>query len=136
MMGPHKNLKVWNKGMYFVTELYRSTAHFPSSEVYGLVSQMRRAAVSITSNIAEGYGRNSVGDLVHFLHISLGSSNEIDTQLLVSYNLGYLSQEEFALLDSINDEINKMLRSLIFTKTNPTTEGNLKTSQPNNLKTS
>ena len=107
MMGPHKNLTVWVKGIEFVTELYKCTNHFPQSEVYGLVSQMRRAAVSITSNIAEGYGRNSVTDLIHFLHISLGSSNEIDTQILVSYNLGYLSNVEFQKLDNMNDEINK-----------------------------
>ena len=123
MMGPHKNLVVWIKGMDFVTELYKCTSHFPHSEIYGLVSQMRRAAVSITSNIAEGYGRNSIGDLIHFLHISLGSSNEIDTQILVSYNLGYLSIDEFQKLDNMNDEINKMLRSLIYVKSNPAAGG-------------
>ena len=116
MMGPHKNLNVWNKSMDFVTEIYRSTSNFPESEIYGLVSQMRRAAVSITSNIAEGYGRNTIGDLLHFLHMSLGSSNELDTQILVSFNLGYLTKEEYEQLDRMNDEINKMLRSLIFVK--------------------
>ena len=115
-MGPHKNLNVWNKSMDFVTEIYRSTSNFPQSEIYGLVSQMRRAAVSITSNIAEGYGRNTIGDLLHFLHMSLGSSNELDTQILVSFNLGYLTKEEYEQLDRMNDEINKMLRSLIFVK--------------------
>lgn len=116
MMGPHKNLNVWNKSMDFVTEIYRSTSNFPQSEIYGLVSQMRRAAVSITSNIAEGYGRNTIGDLLHFLHMSLGSSNELDTQILVSFNLGYLTKEEYEQLERMNDEINKMLRSLIFVK--------------------
>ena len=116
MMEPHKNLNVWNKSMDFVTEIYRSTSNFPQSEIYGLVSQMRRAAVSITSNIAEGYGRNTIGDLLHFLHMSLGSSNELDTQILVSFNLGYLTKEEYEQLDRMNDEINKMLRSLIFVK--------------------
>ena len=116
MMGPHKNLNVWNKSMDFVTEIYRSTSNFPQSEIYGLVSQMRRAAVSITSNIAEGYGRNTIGDFLHFLHMSLGSSNELDTQILVSFNLGYLTKEEYEQLDRMNDEINKMLRSLIFVK--------------------
>lgn len=128
MMGPHKNLLVWIKGMEFVTEIYRCTNHYPQSEIYGLVSQMRRAAVSITSNIAEGYGRSSFGDLIHFLHISLGSSNEIDTQILVSYNLGLLSFEEFTKLDNMNDEINKMLRSLIYVKSKSDPGGNLKTS--------
>ena len=116
MMGPHKNLNVWNKSMDFVTEIYRSTSNFPQSEIYGLVSQMRRAAVSIISNIAEGYGRNTIGDLLHFLHMSLGSSNELDTQILVSFNLGYLTKEEYEQLERMNDEINKMLRSLIFVK--------------------
>ena len=116
MMGPHKNLHVWTKSMDFVTYIYRSTSNFPQSEIYGLVSQMRRAAVSITSNIAEGYGRNTIGDLLHFLHMSLGSSNELDTQILVSFNLGYLTKEEYEQLDRMNDEINKMLRSLIFVK--------------------
>ena len=102
--------------MDFVTEIYRSTSNFPQSEIYGLVSQMRRAAVSITSNIAEGDGRNTIGDLLHFLHMSLGSSNELDTQILVSFNLGYLTKEEYEQLDRMNDEINKMLRSLIFVK--------------------
>ena len=102
--------------MDFVAEIYRSTSNFPQSEIYGLVSQMRRAAVSITSNIAEGYGRNTIGDLLHFLHMSLGSSNELDTQILVSFNLGYLTKEEYEQLDRMNDEINKMLRSLIFVK--------------------
>ena len=122
MLGPHKNLKVWQKGIEFTTLLYGCTSHYPQSELFGLVSQMRRAAVSITSNIAEGYGRSSVTDLIHFLHISLGSSNELDTQLQISYNLGFLSLSEFNELDKMNDEINKMLRSLIFSKTNPSGE--------------
>ena len=69
MMGPHKNLKVWQSGMDFVTEIYQLTAGFPTSEIYGLVSQMRRAAVSITANIAEGYGRSSNQEVIHFLQI-------------------------------------------------------------------
>lgn len=117
MLGPHRNLLVWQRSIEFVTELYRATGSFPQSEIFGLVSQMRRAAVSITSNIAEGYGRNSMMDLVHFLHISLGSSNELDTQILVSFNLGFIDNDEYQKLSSLNDEINKMLRSLIFVKT-------------------
>ena len=116
MLGPHKNLQVWQRGMQFVTELYRCTNHFPQSEIFGLVSQMRRAAVSITSNIAEGYGRNTNTELLHFLHISLGSSNELETQIIIAYNLGFLSQQEYENLDSLNEEINKMLRSLIYFK--------------------
>ncbi|MCR5362782.1 MAG: four helix bundle protein [Bacteroidales bacterium] len=116
MLGPHKNLQVWQRGMQFVTELYRCTNHFPQSEVFGLVSQMRRAAVSITSNIAEGYGRNTNTELLHFLYISLGSSNELETQIIIAFNLGFLSQQEYDNLIQLNDEINKMLRSLIYIK--------------------
>ena len=91
MMGPHKNLRVWGISMDFVTEIYKITAGFPKEEKYGLVDQMRRAAVSITSNIAEGYGRSSNSDLIHFLYFALGSSNELDTQIQISRNLNYLS---------------------------------------------
>jgi four helix bundle protein len=121
MMGPHKNLKVWQSGMDFVTEIYQLTAGFPTSEIYGLVSQMRRAAVSITANIAEGYGRSSNQEVIHFLPISLGSSNELDTHIQIAYNLGYIGDEEFKRLDFMNDEINKMLRSLIFHRKQQTT---------------
>ena len=117
MLGPHKNLLVWQKGMQFVTELYRVTGHFPQSEVYGLVSQMRRAAVSITSNIAEGYGRNTITELIHFLYISLGSANELDTQIQIAFNLGYLDESEYENLMALNDEVGKMLKSLIYVKT-------------------
>ena len=113
MMGPHKNLLVWAKSIEFTTEIYRFTASFPSFETFALADQMRRAAVSISSNIAEGYGRNSQSELIRFLYYSLGSSNELDTQILIAKNLGYLSQEQFETLDLMNEEINKMLRSLI-----------------------
>jgi four helix bundle protein len=114
MMGPHKNLKVWKLSMDFITEVYRLTANFPSNEIYGITSQMRRAAISITSNIAEGYGRSSNQEVIHFLYVSLGSSNELDSQIQIANNLGYISNMEYEMLDAMNDEINKMLRSLIF----------------------
>ena len=116
MLGPYKNLQVWQKGISFVTELYHVTSHFPNFELFGLANQMRRAAVSITSNIAEGYGRSTKAELLHFLHISLGSANELDTQILISYKLGYLNSEEFNTLDKDIEEIAKMLRSLIYIK--------------------
>ena len=131
MMGPHKNLAVWQKAMEFVTLLYKYTATFPQHELFGLVSQMRRAAVSITSNIAEGYGRSSNNDLVHFLHNSLGSSNELDTQITIACSLGYLTEDQFQNLDKMNEDINKMLKSLIYKRTHPqTTCENLKTIKP------
>jgi four helix bundle protein len=106
--------------MQFVTELYRATGHFPQSEIFGLVSQMRRAAVSVTSNIAEGYGRDSVSELIRFLYISLGSTNELDTQIQISYNLGFLDECEYSVLNTLNEEVGKMLRSLIYVKTQET----------------
>jgi len=114
MMGPHKNLEVWKKAMELSNEIYKVTKLFPKDELFGLVSQMRRAVVSIPSNIAEGYGRSSNAEVVHFLYNSLGSSNEIDTQLLISYNNGYICAEDFNQLDGLNSEVNKMLHSLIY----------------------
>lgn len=118
MMGPHKNLRVWQMAVDFTTEIYKVTSHYPPTEKLGLADQMRRAAVSIASNIAEGYGRASNQELLHFLAFSLGSSNEIDTQIQISKNLGFLSDDEFTSLDCQNENINKMLRSLIFSRKN------------------
>ncbi len=114
MNGPHKNLKVWQDGMAFVTEIYRLTSFFPRTETYSLVDQMRRAALSITSNIAEGYGRSTNKELIHFLYIALGSSNELDSQIEVARNLGYIDNDGYNTLDKANSIINKMLRSLIY----------------------
>lgn len=116
MNGPHKNLKVWCNAMALVTEIYKATYDFPKNEVYALASQMQRAAVSIASNIAEGYGRSGNKELVQFLYIALGSSNELDTQIQVARNLNYFSEEKFVMLDTMNDEVNRMLRSLIYTR--------------------
>ena len=114
MNGPHKNLKVWQDGMAFVTEIYRLTSFFPRTETYSLVDQMRRAALSITSNIAEGYGRSTNKELIHFLYIALGSSNELDSQIEVARNLAYIDNDGYNTLDKANSNINKMLRSLIY----------------------
>jgi len=131
MMGPHKNLEVWKIAMNMITLLYKCTSDFPQHELFGLVSQMRRAAVSITSNIAEGYGRSTNNELIHFLHFSLGSSNEIDTQLQVARNLNYLTEENFNKLDEMNENVNKMLRSLIYKRSHTqSTEGNPMTTKP------
>ena len=113
MNGPHKNLRVWKEGMALVLEVYHMSQHFPNSETYALASQMQRAAVSITSNIAEGYGRGSNKELIHFLHVALGSSNELDTQLQVAKDLCYMTEEDYNKLDVMNSEINRMLRALI-----------------------
>lgn len=99
--------------MLLVTEVYKATQTFPSAEMYGLVSQMRRSAVSIPSNMAEGYGRNSTGDYKRFLHIAVGSLFELQTQLDVSLNINYLSKEKYAELIEKANEIDRMTYSLI-----------------------
>ena len=114
MMGPHKNLDVWNKSMQLTEEIYRITRSFPREEVFGLVSQMRRAAVSIPSNIAEGYGRSSNAEVLHFLYISLGSSNELDTQMLISRQQAFVSDEDYMIVEKLNEDVHKMLNSLIY----------------------
>lgn len=109
----HKDLDVWRKSMDFVTKLYKTTAVFPKEEMYGLSSQMRRAAVSIPSNIAEGAARKSNKEFIQFLHIALGSTVEIETQLIVSKNLKFIDEELFVILDKERNEIGRMLYGLI-----------------------
>ncbi len=88
-MATHENLEIWKLSIDFVTNIYSYTKDFPSEEKFGLVSQMRRATISIPSNIAEGAARKSDKEYLQFLYISLGSIAEIDTQLIISNNLGY-----------------------------------------------
>ena len=112
-MKTYRDLLVWQKAMVFVTEIYRKTKSFSKEEVYGLTSQIRRCAVSIPSNIAEGYGRNSTSDYVRFLQIASGSLYELQTQLEISANLEYLNKNEVENLYSLSREIERMLSSLI-----------------------
>jgi four helix bundle protein len=103
-----KELKIWNKGIDLTVAVYKATASFPSEEKYGLVSQARRSAVSIPSNIAEGAGRNSNKEFNNFLGIANGSSYELQTQLVISNRLNLLDEE---LLDDLLlqiDELQKM----------------------------
>ena len=99
--------------MDFVTMLYKKTATFPKEEIYGLTNQMRRAAVSIPSNIAEGAARKSNKEFIQFLHIALGSTVEIETQLIISKNLKFIDDESFIELDKERNEIGRMLFGLI-----------------------
>ena len=85
----HKDLDVWKLGIELVTNIYKLTEAFPKQEIYGLISQMRRSAISIPSNIAEGAARKSRNEYIHFLYISLGSLSELETQLIIAQNLGY-----------------------------------------------
>lgn len=117
-MTTHKDLIVWQKSMQLVVLIYKITKSFPKDELFGLVSQMRRAVVSIPSNIAEGHGRCSNKELVRFLFISLGSSSELETQLIISKNLDLMNDENFKQLLLLNEEVRKMLVALIRNKNN------------------
>ncbi len=112
-MGTHKDLKVWRLSIDLVKNIYSQTQSFPKEETYGICSQMRKAAVSIPSNIAEGYGRFSDKELIHFLFISLGSASELETQLIISLELNFLTKENFEVLNDMNNQIIRMLSSLI-----------------------
>ena len=102
------DLKIWNKAIELATEIYKVTADFPTEEKYGLISQIRRATISISSNIAEGAGRNSPGEFLHFLGISNGSSYELQTQLIISEQLKLIDNKTLnSLLEHI-EEIQKM----------------------------
>lgn len=119
-MKTHKDLEVWKKAIQFVTIIYEITQNFPKEEMYTLSSQMRRAAISIPSNIAEGAARKSNKEYVQFLYIALGSSVELDTQLIISYNLGYVNDKKIITLQQELGEIGKMLNGLInYRKTKP-----------------
>jgi four helix bundle protein len=109
----YRNLIVWQKSMKLVTEIYKVTKSFPSEELYALTSQLRRCAISIPSNIAEGYGRNSTLDYKRFLRIAVGSIFELQTQIEIASNLKYLSSEMFGNLSNTAKEIELMLLSLI-----------------------
>ena len=115
-MSSHKSLLVWNRSIAMVKSLYLITQNFPSCELYGITSQMRRAAISIPSNIAEGYARAHDKELLHFLYISLGSASELETQLIICKDIGYLTEEQYVELEIMNSEIMKMLTSLINNK--------------------
>jgi four helix bundle protein len=103
-----KELKIWNKAISIATEIYEVTAEFPNEEKYGLISQIRRAAISISSNIAEGAGRNSNAEFLHFLGISNGSSYELQTQLIISEQLKLINEEKLNSLLSEIEEIQKI----------------------------
>jgi four helix bundle protein len=109
----YRDLLVWQKSMDLVVEVYRFTDGFPNREIYGLTSQLRRAAVSIPSNIAEGHGRHGTGDFVRFLDIALGSLCEVQTQLLISERLEFCSHAAYLQLEASTCEIERMLGSLI-----------------------
>ena len=105
----HKDLDVWKKSVNLVENIYKLTEHFPQKEVYGLTNQIRRAVVSVPSNIAEGAARNSKKEFSQFLYISLGSLSEVETQLIIAKRLKYMNKYD----DTLIVEIRKMLIGLI-----------------------
>lgn len=109
----HKDLEVWQKGILLVTDIYQLTNNFPKEELYGLTNQIRRAAVSIPSNIAEGSARQSNKEFIQFLHIALGSLMELETQLIISKNIFFISEEMMAEKQLKIEELGKMLNGLI-----------------------
>lgn len=111
-MNYFKELKVWQKSIELVAQTYLITKDFPKDEVFGLVSQIRRGAVSIPSNIAEGCGRKTDKDFHNFLGIALGASFEFETQIIIAKNVGYLSDEQFKTLESEVHHIQNMIIKL------------------------
>jgi len=109
----YRDLIVWQKAMALVTEIYVVSKLFPRREDYGLTSQLRRCAVSIPSNIAEGYGRHTRNEYVRFLQIAAGSLYELQTQMEISANLEYLKKDAFERLYEMTREIERMLTSLV-----------------------
>lgn len=101
---PHKRLVAWQKSMDLVVLIYGITEHFPKTETYGLVSQMRRAAVSVPSNIAEGAADRTEGQFRNFLGIAIGSLNELNTQLEIAFRIGYLGKVDHDNAQSLLDE--------------------------------
>ena len=112
-MHNYKDLIVWQKAVELVTEIYRATQRFPKEEMYGLTSQMRRAAVSVPSNIAEGQSRLTKGEFRQALGIAKGSLMELETQLAISQNLGYLTPAETQPLQERLNEVARLLNGLL-----------------------
>jgi four helix bundle protein len=109
----YRDLKVWQEAMSLAVQAYEITAAFPREEIFGMASQIRRAATSVATNIAEGYGRNSSGSYVHFLKVSQGSLKELETLLLICDRVSLASSRQIARMLTLCDELGRMLRSLI-----------------------
>ena len=112
-MTDYKNLIVWQKSRTLVKEIYLLTQRLPKSELFGLTNQIRRAVISIPSNIAEGYNRNIFKEYIHFLRIAKGSAAEVETQLMLSADLQFLSTKDIENALKLNQEILCMLETLI-----------------------
>ena len=111
-MRPHHKLEAWNKALELVTEIYRTTEDFPKEERYGLTSQIRRAAVSIPANIAEGTARFSSKEFARFLSNAQGSASELETEWLIAHKLGYLRKETHDAVRGKLDSVGRMIFGL------------------------
>lgn len=111
-MRSHNKLEAWKKSVDFVVEIYRATEEFPKEEKYGLTSQLRRASVSIPANIAEGAGRKSDKEFIHFLSNAQGSASEVETELLIANRLGLLQDVKYNALCGSLDEIGRLVTGL------------------------
>jgi len=109
----HKDLDAWKKGVDYVVEIYEATKVFPKDEIYGLTCQLRRAAVSVPSNIAEGMARSSDKDTIRFIYVALGSLAEVETQIIIAGKLNYLAQDVSVLLLDDTKLLRKMLIGLM-----------------------
>ena len=108
-MQDFKRTDVWKRSYKFSIDIYRITSSFPPEEKYGLTSQIRRASTSIPINIAEGAGRDTRKEFAHFILIAMGSASEVDCELLLAHDLGFISNKDFSILYSELNEIRKML---------------------------
>ncbi|MDO8505105.1 MAG: four helix bundle protein [bacterium] len=108
-----RDLQVWQKAHALLLEVYKATATFPTNEMYGLVSQLRRAILSVASNIVEGFHRKSVRDSLHFYNIADASLEEARYQLMVAYDLGYIDETRYNELESYAREVSRMLHGWI-----------------------
>ena len=113
MLKNYKELSIWQKSYQLCLEIYRITKEFPKEERYGLTSQIRRASVSIPSNIAEGYGRKTTPEYLRALYVAYGSNCELETQILLSGDLGYINEEDMKKLQKAIGDVERMLKALI-----------------------
>jgi four helix bundle protein len=113
MLKNYRELKVWQRSYQLCLEIYKITKRFPNEERYGLTSQTRRAAVSVPSNTAEGYGRKTTPEYIRFLYIAYGSNCEMETQILLSGDLGYIETGKLEILQQGIGEVERMLKGLI-----------------------
>ena len=109
----YRDLKIWQKGIELVKHIYSLLPKFPKYETFGLADQLRRSAVSVPSNIAEGQARQHTGEFRQFLHTALGSAAEVDTQIVIAFELGYITEQEAKDIEQHIVELRKMTYSLI-----------------------